>query len=1259
MALTPEEEFERLAAQYSRQVSTTPSPAPSGGPGGSRPRHRVKMDAFGAGVLGAADTITFGYLDEAGSFLDSHLPTWLGGTGETYEQALRRNRDILDQAREEHGTAFLVGNLAGGFVPFLGWGGRVKNAVTAGRLLSLSEVGSMARAGLVQGALYGSGSADGDLTDRMLGAATGGVVGGFGGALLGATVVPAARWGGQKAAMVFRWGKPFRFEPTFKPRPVEGQTTRAAEDLTALSRETGAVPKAPKVAREEPQVAPAGAAKAEPKRFNDLTGAADDVLEDGAIVTSKELFGMNREAAKRAILDRVSKLTPQQAERLAYQLEDAELNGKIVDNPQYRSLLGIDLSDTDMDEATMLQAAELFEEATGALIEKAGLKRDMTAAGITRDLKQQYGDFISEAELDEAVERSAYYTTDSRIGSLHMAMAAIQFARAKDKWLPQIIQGNREAREKLAEELSKSIRLSAKGRLIASRLGGGLGDMARARKLTFAEETPEGAIQLESPEEIRKKVDAAMDALGDSDLAELLTRVRSLDNLQEVEEVLLNADQAQELSNYRRAMNSLSAFLKSNSLTPASGFFNTVGFVMHDLFRNQWAKQWAARNFELAGAADEALKLRFEVSVQNHVYWEAHRRGLKAMVQRIKWEALDSLEKVFGVASADNKVALKASASKLAMMADGFQPPALRQDFRQANRAAVTDIRGFNQRMDELTSGGGAFANLYAFLYRTGAVALNATDALGTATAKLVSGALDDWGGTFVRVKETYALAARHAINEALTSGLPEDELVQFAQRRAQQLAEMPNSDILQQVSDKLMKREALDATDHFLVSMADTADKEARAVLFSDGPQTDFGQKAAALAQKVDKAVSFGTIEGLLVRYIRTPTRIFERGIVHYTPWGAKAREVKDILERGGVEAEIERARMEVGTFVMGLGAMAAASGAITLTNGGYKNSRNLTGEPPNRLNLPGGAYVELGRMDPFALTLALGGFIGQAVKSYRDDRKNGYEAEEALYTAMDIGWLAIRESVFEKSYMTGLRDLMKAMSDDGSKAANAVTKLLEGAVTNIAPFAGTVRQVNDTLHGTAPEAVSWMDKMFRAVPGMGMRLPSRIDPLGDPVDGRFMGVQTGVANTGKDPVRDQLADLGIDISELGKDDPAGFRLTSEELSELRRIRGHEAVNRNGETMREALAALFADPTFQSYRTREQKKDAVSEVLRGFNEDARAIFETRNRQYLADREANKALADYMAEGLNSDDAKQAVTSDNQALGLLAPSRLN
>lgn len=220
------------------------------------------------------------------------------------------------------------------------------------------------------------------------------------------------------------------------------------------------------------------------------------------------------------------------------------------------------------------------------------------------------------------------------------------------------------------------------------------------------------------------------------------------------------------------------------------------------------------------------------------------------------------------------------------------------------------------------------------------------------------------------------------------------------------------------------------------------------------------------------------------------------------------------------------------------------------------------------------------------------------------------------------------------------------------------SLKELDDGTLSELLGRLKTVNDLDDIEdNGEAPEAVSLMDKMLRTVPGFGHRLPPRVDALGDPVEGRFMGLAAGSKNT-DDAVKRQLIHLDIDITNLNKTDPAGFTLNSEELSELRRIRGHEATDANGMTMREALADLFADPEFQALPTKDQKQDRVRDAMQPFSQSARALFEERNPQYAADRTANKAFLDYMAQGFGSADARATADEDVAALGLPRASRL-
>jgi hypothetical protein len=135
-------------------------------------------------------------------------------------------------------------------------------------------------------------------------------------------------------------------------------------------------------------------------------------------------------------------------------------------------------------------------------------------------------------------------------------------------------------------------------------------------------------------------------------------------------------------------------------------------------------------------------------------------------------------------------------------------------------------------------------------------------------------------------------------------------------------------------------------------------------------------------------------------------------------------------------------------------------------------------------------------------------------------------------------------------------------------------------------------------------------------------------------------------------DAVKAKLRDLGIDISTIRKSDPEGFNLTSDELAEVRRIRGREATNGQGQTMREALGELFDDPWFNSLPTKDAKRNAVVETMREFNKPAWEILAERKPSYAAKKQYYKSLADYIAEGLTRRQADVEAKADVQAEGL-------
>jgi hypothetical protein len=1034
--------------------------------------------------------------------------------------------------------------------------------------------------------------------------------------------------------MLFRKGKDVEIDAGSLPARQVQEAAEQAVDVAA-----------PKVARTDP-VGLDTSVKLGARE------SVSDTVEDGALISARELLG-DPGAARKALDARLGKITPQQAQRLMERIEKAEANGSVVTDPHYRSLLGIDLSDSTLTTDEVLQAAELFEEATEKLAAKAGLGKK-TVKGMESEVGKELRKGVTLGDLEDAFEQGKKGYVKTRIAQHVVFTTTAKVIRLREELMPEVLKGTEGARDRLAEELTDAAHRFTLARGILSNAGRALGVLShgtRAREVDVADDI----FELTDVEAIRKRVSESMSKLGDTELAELLAKVRTLADSDKLEQVLLNPENAEAFSTWHRAINSVSLFMRSNALTPATAIFNAASMVLHDFFRNDLAKAWAAAGLRRQGKVAEGLALQMERQAGRAVYWNAHKRGLEALLKRVKWEFWTDVERIAGVGWGSGVVAAKAQLKRSTMLADGFVPPDLRE-FRERIRLNITDTDAFNQQLAE-RRGDTALGNLVYHLHRARAVTANTVDAFGSASMKLFTGAIDDWGREFIRVKETYAQTTRFAIREALDAGVPQDQLPSYVERRAKELAELPTAEIMQRVDAALVASDELTGEAAFLADLHKVVQREADEVLFMDGPQSGFG-KASARYLAYDRL-------GIVIPYVKTPIRLFEQGVVNYGPFGRFSREVKDILARGArpnatedekLAAVLMNAKVEVGTMVFQAGLVAGLAGIVTATNGGFENSGNLDAGPPNRINLPGGGFVEYSRMDPFAFTLALGALVGQA---FREGFADGteYDQQEALKTGLSTALLATKDSILDKAYMKSLQDLLSIPTGHNEgQIGSALEKVFLSAAPRFIPGAGIGRQINETFSDSAMEAVGFTDQILRHIPGAGYGMAPRIDPLGDEVKSRVLGINFGNSELTEgepiSPVKKKLRELRIDISTIRAADPVGFELTSEELSEVRRIRAKEAYNARGLTMHEALEELFEDPWFNALPSKAQKRAEVVDVMREFNKPAWDLLAERSDTFAAKREYTRSLTDYIAEGMRRGEAERAAQEDVEAYGL-------
>lgn len=137
-------------------------------------------------LRGGLQGASFGFADEIGAGIRALGP-------ETYDEALKHERDIYARAKEDNPLAYGAGDVGGSaatmFIPGLGPAKLVsllgRGATTAKELSTLGRIGEAARAGAIGGGLRAAGDSE-EISDMPLNAAGGAALGGVLGAPFGA-----------------------------------------------------------------------------------------------------------------------------------------------------------------------------------------------------------------------------------------------------------------------------------------------------------------------------------------------------------------------------------------------------------------------------------------------------------------------------------------------------------------------------------------------------------------------------------------------------------------------------------------------------------------------------------------------------------------------------------------------------------------------------------------------------------------------------------------------------------------------------------------------------------------------------------------------------------------------------------------------------------------------------------------------------------------------------------------------------------------
>jgi len=481
-----------------------------------------------------------------------------------------------------------------------------------------------------------------------------------------------------------------------------------------------------------PAVDPTPARAAKPKTKPNGVAEGPDAApvraaepEKGALFTPEELVADPEMAVRRA-KQRIAKLTPEEAQSWVARISKAEETGELLDDPHYRSILNIDTSGVIEDAARPILAINAAEEVLDTLKAAAQAGKQPTEA-----IKAKAADGLAgmtDTKLDEMVARSAQSPADNALAALLMVKSGVEAVRSYDRFLSALAEGAGGARETLQAELGRSVYLYASGRAIRSDTGRGLQAGQIGQRLAGEHLETTWALP---PRETAERFNEALNQLDLDDLKDHLSKLRSGDDLGRVLDPLMDPEHARSVAMWRRAVGSFESALKSTVLTPITGVVNAVSNVLHDGFRNGLARRLVEAYHTANSNEIAALSMRLEREAANAAYWQAHIHGLRAMLDRVKFDLWEGVESTAGLVS--RKARERATASRTALSAAN-EFDLVPKDFAKgkkpssmdpAYRLRVNDLGAYEQKVADLQASG-AFGSVWARMYQAGAVTLNA-----------------------------------------------------------------------------------------------------------------------------------------------------------------------------------------------------------------------------------------------------------------------------------------------------------------------------------------------------------------------------------------------------------------------------------------------------------------------------------------------------------------------------------------------------
>lgn len=332
---------------------------------------------------------------------------------------------------------------------------------------------------------------------------------------------------------------------------------------------------------------------------------------------------------------------------------------------------------------------------------------------------------------------------------------------------------------------------------------------------------------------------------------------------------------------------------------------------------------------------------------------------------------------------------------------------------------------------------------------------------------------------------------------------------------------------------------------------------------------------------QKISTALNSAPVLKLFIPFVRTPTNLLKYAIER-TPAAPLLKEVRQDFIAGGLKRDLAIAKMTLGTGIAALVAGLAEKGHFTGNGPADPSARKALeadGWQPYSFKV-GDTYISYRRLDPWATII---GTAADAVELQSAMTEKQARDAGAIVTG------AIVHNLASKTWLSGLSDLVDAITDPQANLKNTITRL--GASMATPTLASQITQMIDPVirDTTDPSYMGQLRKKIEArIPGLSTGVIARRDILGKELrnEGGPLARLLSPFDTRQvrsDPAAKAIYDSGARFSVPSRS-VGGGRLSDKDFDNYQQVAA--------QLFYDAMKDTMADPEWLTMSRDEQRKE-------------------------------------------------------------------